>query len=1192
MDTKKLQSFAPSARVQLIQSVKNRIQAVLAEDSIERRETPYLVFDLEKALPSRTGPEYEQFAERIAYTWFNRFCAFRFFDVNGATDLKGVVTPVAGHIQPQILEDARSADNLAHVIPSIGENLAAYIQSLLNRFAPGENTQEKAYKSLLLCACDHLHKKLPWLFEKMESYSSLLLPDSLLAEGSLLQQLRASLTDEDCTTVETLGWLYQYYNSELKEQVDQDKKKGKKVTAETLPAATQLFTPEWIVRYLVDNSLGRLWLLNHPDSRLKRSLEYYIEPADQLNDFCTVSSPEELTFADPCAGSGHMCVYAFDLLMKIYEESGYTAQEAVRLILRSNIRALEIDPRAAQITRLSLTLKACQYDRRFLRRPIEPRVSVIVPAPARLREYQKTFPLAPNVCALLEQMRDAAVLGSLVRPCLTAAEIDEALEELLNSPAVGNLLYSDVHMQIIDCLTAARALTEQSAVVVTNPPYQGSSSLCAVCVDFLKKNYADSKSDLFAAFIERCLELTERGGLCGMVTMQSWMFLSSFEKLRQKLLKEHTLVSMAHIGARGFDAIGGEVVSTAAFVIERGHEPNYHGSYKRLVDGASEQAKQELFFRSGTYSAAAEDFAAIPGSPVAYWVSDKARKIFADEKPLGSCADAVDGLGTRDDKRFLKLWYEVPLDHIGFGMKNREEAQNGGLRWFPCNKGGESRKWWGNQEYVVNWQNDGEEIRNFRNDKGKLRSRPQNMDYYFRESVSWSDISSSVDSFRFFPQGFINNEVGQAAYGGTIAWKKSLLSYVNLKFVSAMTRILNPTIHFHIGYFNKLPYARKHWNDETVSIAERCIELARADWDDHETSWDFARHPLVIPYVRSTPLTSCPSLEESWHALRSLWANRTARMKSFEERNNALFIKEYDLADEMTPDVPLEQITLFGNPAYRYSGAKTSENIPVKNDDQKRLISMLPDDADAGLELRLCTDTLKELVSYAIGCAFGRYSLSKDGLILANQGSTLEDFKKKVPDAAFMPVARNAISMTGVPGLEEDAVALVKRLFKAAFGEENCQENLCWLDAMLVKSGGLAGYLNKQFYKDHVQRYKKRPIYWLFTSPQGSFKALIYLHRYSKNTVSEVLDLLRAHMRAIQEQIEASEKIWDSLRASEQREIERLKAKVLPELRAYEIELFKRASDPLELDLDDGVRVNYPKLYPLVEAIKGLDAQE
>lgn len=1187
MDTKKLQSFAPSARVQLIQSVKNRIQAVLAEDSVERRETPYLAYDLEKALPTRTGPEYEQFAERIAYTWFNRFCAFRFFDVNGATDLKGVVTPLPGHIQPQLLEDARSADDLANVIPAIGENVAAYIQGLLNRFVPGENTQEKAYKSLFLCACDHLHEKLPWLFDKMESYSSLLLPDNLLAEGSILQQLRTGLTDEDCKTVETLGWLYQYYNSELKEQVDKDKKKGKKVTAETLPAATQLFTPEWIVRYLVDNSLGRLWLLNHPDSKLKESLEYYIESADQLNDFCKVGSPEELTFTDPCAGSGHMCAYAFDLLMKIYAENGYTVKQAVQLILSENIRGIEIDPRAVQLACLCLTLKACQYDRRFLRHPVQPRVCLIVPSPEAkdLQEYLRTYPLSRNVRDQLDELKDADVRGSMIRPRLTAEAFDAALDELMNSLVVDNLLYKDTHRQIIGCLIAARALTEQSAVVVTNPPYQGSSSLCAACVDFLKKNYADSKSDLFAAFIERCLELTERGGLCGMVTMQGWMFLSSFEKLRQKLLKEHTLVSMAHIGARGFDAIGGEVVSTAAFVIERGHEPCYRGSYKRLVDGASEQAKQELFFRSGTYSAAAEDFAAIPGSPIAYWVSDKARKIFADEKSLGSCADAVDGLGTRDDKRFLKLWYEVPLDHIGFGMKNREEAQNGGLRWFPCNKGGESRKWWGNQKYVVNWQNDGEEIRNFRDDKGKLRSCPRNMGYYFRESVSWSDISSSVDSFRFFPQGFINNEVGQAAYGGTIAWKKSLLSYVNLKFVSAMTRILNPTIHFHIGYFNKLPYARKHWNDETASIAERCIELARADWDDHETSWDFVRLPLLSPACRRA------SLEESWLALRALWGERTAEMKRLEERNNALFIAEYDLADEMAPDVPMEQITLFGNPAHRYAGAKASENIPVTNDDQKRLVSILPDEA-AGLEPRLCADTLKELISYAIGCTFGRYSLSKDGLILASQGSALEDFSKAVPDAAFRPVPRNAVSMTGAPGIEEDAAALVRSFIKTAFGSGNYRENLRWLDAMLVKFGGLSGYLDKHFYKDHVQRYRKRPIYWLFTSPQGSFKALVYLHRYNRNTVNEVLDLLRAQMRAIQEQIDVPEKAWDSLRASEQREIERLKAKVLPELRAYEVELFKRASDPLELDLDDGVRVNYPKLYPLVEEIKGLDAQE
>ena len=1183
MDTKKLQSFAPSARVQLIQSVKNRIQAVLAEDSLERREAPYVVAKLEKALPSQKGPEYEQFVERTAYTWFNRFCAFRFFDVLDLTELKGVITPIADHILPQLLEDARSAEKISSVIPSIGDSVAAHIKELLNAVVPGQNTQEKAYKSLFLCACDYLHKSLPWLFDRLEDYSSLLLPDGLLAADSILQQLREALTEDDCRTVETLGWLYQYYNSDLKAQVDKDKSNGKKVTAETLPAATQLFTPEWIVRYLVDNSLGRLWLLNNPDSDLKKSLEYYVEPADQLNEFCKVNSPEELTFADPCAGSGHMCVYAFDLLMKVYDENGYTKPEAAQLILEKNIRAMEIDPRAAQITRLSLMLKACQYDHRYLHHPVEPRVSLIAPGPKGWQDYLHTYPLPEKVGLLLRQMDDADLLGSLIRPCMTSEEIDETLLRLKQSSASENILFDDLHRGIEDCLKSARALTEKSTVVVTNPPYQGSSSLCSVVVEFLKKDYPDSKSDLCTAFIERCLELSHEHGFSALVTMQSWMFLSSYETLRKNLLNEHTIVAMVHMANMVMHIAFG----TSATVFSNSVQPEYRAnySYVRYEDLINDIPHEFPVQNERLALAKASDFAAIPGSPVAYWVSDKVRKIFAEEEPLEKYSDAAEGLGTRDDKRFLRLWFEVPYDHIGFGMKDRKDAMASGLRWFPCNKGGEFRKWWGNLEHVVNWQNDGEEIRNFRDEKGKLRSFPRNMDYYFRESVSWSDITNFFNSFRYFPYGTINNDVGHAAFGNSYSWKKSLLSYANLTFVRAITKILNPTIHFHIGYFNKLPYARRHWNDMTASIAERCIELARADWDDHETSWDFVRIPLILPECCH------PSLEESWRSLRLLWAERTYEMKRLEERNNALFNEEYELTGEITPDVPLEQITLFGNPAYRYSGTKTGETIPVKNDDQKRLISSLPSDADESLELRLCTDTLKELVSYALGCAFGRYSLSKDGLILANQGSTLDDFREAVPDASFLPVAHNAISVTGMAG-GEDAATLVREFIKTAFGEENHQENLRWLDSMLSKWGGLAGYLNKHFYKDHVQRYKKRPIYWLFTSPQGSFKALVYLHRYNKNTLSEVLDLLRSQMRQIQDQIDANEKVWDSLRASEQRENDRLKAKILPELRAYEVELFKRASDPLAIDLDDGVRVNYPKFYPLVEVIKGLDAEQ
>lgn len=1204
MDTKILQKFAPLARAALIKSVAEGLENLMKPDSRERRSLPQMIDEVERAVALEGK---ENFVERMAYTWFNRLCAFRFLDLGGYGSVKNVVTPLAGYSRPGILTEAARGADLRGLIPSLSSSTARQIAGLLSGEIPSERAQEDAYGLLLLGACDELHRAMPQLFGALDSYSNLLLPEGLLAEGSLLWQLRKALTPENCADAETLGWLYQYYISEKKDAVFAAQRKGKKVAPEEIPAATQLFTPLWIVRYLVENSLGRLWMLNHPQSRLIDIMDYYIAPREPERDFLKIDRPQELTFCDPACGSGHMLVYAFDLLARIYEEQGYAPVEIPELILKHNLTGLEIDERAAQIAGFALILKACQRSRRYLKKASQPEGALprIVaydagPTGAELRDYAAHNSLAPELLSALERMSQAATLGTLLR--LQPCPLKERIEELKASPLGEDILFHQVQRKIIQCLESALPLTERYAVVATNPPYMGNSGMCSELSGFLKENYSDSKGDLCTAFIERCLELTAPRGCCAMVTMQSWMFLSSFENLRLKILKDHTLISMAHAGTRAFDSIGGEVVSTTAFVVGEAPCEGYRGSYLRLVDTLGEEAKKaELMEQKGhPYRASAEDFAAIPGSPVAYWVSDRVRAIFREEPPLGDVADAVQGLCTSDDDRFLKYWYEVPLSHIGFDMANREEAQKSGKRWFPCNKGGAFRKWWGNQEYVVNWENDGSEIRNFRDEKGKLRSRPQNMDYYFRESVSWSKITSSVASFRSFSQGFIHNDVGHSAFGSDHIFKMSLTSYLNNCFVQYALRIINATMTLHIGYVNLLPYARKHWNAATARIAEDCIALAREDWNGYETSWDFQSLPLLNPAFRGG------TLAQTYENLRAHWAEMTARMKSLEEENNRLFIDAYGLAGEMTPDVPLKEITLTCNPAYRYAQKKKKasgeEEESARPDSE---VSGLAEDepqapacGDAGAsaeaataeqEKRLRSDTARELISYALGCAFGRYSLSAPGLILAGQSSPLEDYWKAVgPETPFPPLEQNAVPLLDQEWFAFEGAALVCRFLTVVFGAERAGENLRWLEDSLDCKGGLQGYMQKQFYKDHLQRCKKRPIYWLFSSSGGSFKALVYLHRYSRSTAGEVLALLRQFKSKVESRLAAAEGASD-LRSSEKRELERLRNKVLPELQEYELRLFALAADPLALNLDDGVRRNYLKLGGLLEKIPGLE---
>jgi 16S rRNA G966 N2-methylase RsmD len=683
------------------------------------------------------------------------------------------------------------------------------------------------------------------------------------------------------SNVEIIGWLYQFYISEKKDEVI-----GKIVTSEDIPAATQLFTPNWIVKYLVQNTLGKQWLATHPDSNLRNKMEYYIPSTNPEN--MEMKQVEELTFLDPACGSGHILVEAYHLFKEIYLECGYRKSEIPELILSKNLFGIEIDDRAAQLAAFALMMKAAADDKTILtKKNITPNIITInetnhldaklvtqhlnepnlktnrAPLPHKkfatieLDEKPLINPKTlvkdkinlADINLLVDLFKNAKTFGTLIRIPKTLPAI---LETIKNRTEIieqyGDMNDQEIIAQLKPLIKQTETLAQKFDLVVANPPYMGNKYLNQTLKKFATENYPDTKADLFAMFIERGLEMIFDNGLCGIITMQSWMFLSSFENLRSKLLDKKTIVSLAHFGARAFDTISGDVVSTTAFVLQNKNHVDYKGTYLRLVEGNSETEKiraiKEVIQNPDCgwlFRASAADFKKIPGSPIAYWVSEKIVKAFENGKPLGEIADVRLGLITSDDERFLRRWYEVSLQRIKFDATTREEVKNSSIKWFPLNKGGDFKKWYGNQEYLVNWENDGNEIRNFMGNNGRLRSRPQNMEYFFKESIGWSLISSVIPAFRFFPSGFIFNAVGPSMFIGEKTMQQKILGFCNTKIATAILKFLNPTVSFPVGSIALLPLIL----DVESPVVSRLIEIAKQDWDDFETSWDFSENPLV-----------------------------------------------------------------------------------------------------------------------------------------------------------------------------------------------------------------------------------------------------------------------------------------------------------------------------------------------------------
>ncbi|WP_373532864.1 BREX-1 system adenine-specific DNA-methyltransferase PglX [Vampirovibrio sp.] len=1178
MEISKLKKFAQYARRSLNEQVQVKLKLVLTENSAARRENPEAMRKLEEQIKLTSE---EQVVEKAAYTWFNRFCALRFMDVNRYTRI-GIVSPAEGQFQPEILAEAKMGHIHAEIVP---EATQKKVFDLLYGKAPSPDPQAEAYRLLVVTACNFYNKVMPYLFEKIADYTELLMPDDLLSGNSILAYTREAMPPDACIdkedpndpkpNVELIGWLYQFYISEKKDEVFEWLKKNKKITPENIPAATQLFTPRWIVRYLVENSLGRLWMLNRPNSRLIDKMPYYIKPEQVETDFIRVNFPEEIKVCDPACGSGHMLVYAFDLLHAIYEEEGYDPLEIPEKILKHNLYGIEIDERAAELAALALTMKARARYKRFFEKPVQPNICAIQPVKFTIEELDQYMAFVgrdlftSSLEETLHQFEEADNFGSLIQPKVT--QVSDILALLKEKNAGSQLFLHTIHPKVIQALTQADYLSPKYHVVIANPPYMGGKGMNPNLGDFVKKQFPNSKSDLFAVFIERNLKLAQQSGMVAMITMQSWMFLSSFEKLRASLMDGQSLLSMAHLGARAFDSIGGEVVSTTAFIFKNAYHPAYKGGFVRLVDGGNEAEKDKALKEASVnpncgwfYRASAADFKKIPGKLIAYWVTEKFRNNFEEMSRLGEVFVTREGLTTGSNDIFIRLWFEVSLSSTVFP---KDDYRDG--KWFAYLKGGEYRRWAGNNEYLVDWEDSGKRVVNFIDLKTKrVRSHNYNGEWTNKPGITWSSVSGESFSVRNVAGGYMFDTTGSMGFVTPDSDRLGVIAFLNSTVATAYMKVLSPAIRFQPGHSLNLPFDEQSIH-QAENIANRCITLSQSDWDSSETSWDFCNLSLLLSDYHQ------PTIEAAYQKLRSHWWKRTIEMKRLEEENSRIFIETYGLKEELSPEVPLNEITLTCNPHYRYGGDKTEEE----------------------LEALLLADTMKEFISYAVGCMFGRYALEKPGLILANQGETLEDYLKQVPESNFPADEDNVIPILDGDWFTDDITERLYKFLKVTFGEEHYEENLRFIENAIGKD--VRKYFQKDFYTDHVKRYKKRPIYWLFSSPKGNFNALIYMHRYRPDTVSVVLnDYLREFRTKLSSHFEQLQHVEGSASASQTektkalKEIENLK-KMIAEMNDYEQEvLYPLASKRIEINLDDGVKVNYLKFGGALKKIPGLEAKE
>lgn len=1180
MNTSKLQAFATDARRQLMNAVQARLDAALVPNSDAQVDDPRAFDFLQREIESAGGgvEGRKHVVERYAYRWFNRIIAFRYMDVHGFTGTP-VVSPAvltSTNGLPEVLAAAKRGEYDSRVFSlRVNDKAKERIEGLLSGSILADDPQGRAYGLLLQSECRFWNRNLPFMFENVGKEAGrvdeLLMPADLLAEGSVLRNAVEVMTPEDCGVddpsgnVEIIGWLYQYYISERKNEVMDGFKKNHKAGANEIPAATQLFTPDWIVRYLVQNTVGRLWMQSHPDSQLHKNWDYYIWPSENDSvgneDILAIRTPEDLTVCDPACGSGHMLTYAFDLLYEIYEEEGYAPSDIPGLILKHNLYGMEIDERAASLAAFALTMKARSHSRRFFKKQVEPNIQHISPIAFKEDEVAELNDLYQvNLDSTVwNTYAKADVYGSLIQPPQELVELAASSPE--SEDGIDTLFDPLLREHAEDVFTQTRYLARKYAAVVANPPYMGAKNMSGELKQFVQDHYEDGKADLFAAFILCNRQFIQHGAMLGMITMQSWMFLSSFEDLRRKLLDSSSIETMAHLGAGAFDSIGGEVVSTTAFTLKNGFSSG-NGTYIRLVNvsGDDNQSnacinaiKGDVDYR---FEMRQHEFAQIPGSPIVYWLSKPMLEAFTKGDKLEKVAKPRQGLATADNNRFIREWWEVSQSKSKLTSDNAKDRKTSACdKWFPYNKGGEYRKWYGNQDYVINWENNGQELYDF-----KPKSVIRNPQFYFQSSVSWSNVSSGTPSFRYYPEGFIFSHVGDCLFPKDELDRDKLIAICNASVTGQLLAAMAPTLHFEVGQVAKLPIANLLPGNWTLKI-DNLIQNAKDDWNTQEISWNFSK-PILFDEEQTD--FSSGVIEELVKNVRSYWAMIASEQQQLEIDNNIAVADAYGVRDDVPCDVPLERVSLKRNVAFAYP----KDTPEVRNE-------------------KFAQDVVKELISYAVGCMFGRYSLDKPGLILASQGETLDDYRAQIPNPSFEPGADNVIPVTETDCFEDDIVTRFRRFLTVAFGKENLAANIAYIEQVLGKS--IRKYFVNDFYNDHVKMYSNRPIYWQYssqTSNKGSFKALVYLHRYTPKTTNVVLNYLRDYANKIADIADSLER---SDRTADKKQAAKLRKAIL-ECKDYEDQtLYPLATRNLEMDLDDGVLVNYLRMGKALRAIPSIE---
>lgn len=1243
MNKSSLKIFAIEARNELMEKMRTRLEILgITKNGIEKAKvigkevevkgTLYPKESYDSLIRKYKQVGYEELIEESAYTWFNRLTALAFMEANGYIEEKMIFNNGVKN-EPAIIDNYYEFE----FFKNLDNDLQKELHNLRDENTP--NSIEKLYSILMEEKCEDLSNIMPFMFKIKGTYSDILFPTGLLMENSLLVRLRKEIEEE--VPIELIGWLYQYYNSEKKDEVFEGLKKNKKITKENIPAATQLFTPDWIVKYIVENSLGKLALESTGiNENLKNNWKYYIDSEKEENS--EKIKIEDIKILDPAMGSGHILVYAFDLLFEMYENLGWSTKETVLSILKNNLYGLEIDERAGQLASFALMMKAREkFSRLFLvlKREEDFKLNTLILEESnslseRIRNKIKANNLN-NLNKIIQEFEDAKEYGSILKLESIDKEILEKefniLKESFNNNEQETLIFNEDEMIIdineelerIESLIKQHiTLTNQYEIVVTNPPYMGGKGFSPKLKTYVEKNYKDSKSDLFAVFIERCNKFTKKNCYTSMITMQSWMFLSSFETLRKNIIEKTEIKSLLQLGY----GVIGIAFGTTVFSLKNSLPDESKGNYFRMFDKIAQNIQTEdcatLFriaknndnfrykfdeyssenkiseniesYKKGNlikFQAKQKDFEKIPGSPIAYWVSDKIREIFEKNQKLGEVTNPRKGLVTGNNEFFTKIWTEINFNKVGINILTREEGIKSKKKWFPYNKGGEFRKWYGNHEYLVNWENDGYKMRNTIHPSGdRPISSNYNLEYIFKPLISWSAISTKAFSSRISYNGHICDAAGSACY--PISNILQFLAILNSKVTFEFLKLMNPTLNFQAGNIGNIPIILQNDFLKFIeNITQQNISISKEEWDSRETSWDFERLSLI----------DGKDLKSAYENYCNHWRDNFVQLHKNEEELNRLFIEIYDLQDEMDEKVAFEDITILKKEA---NIIQIDNSIPKEfsTESEKYLY-------DRGVSLEFNKDELvKQFLSYAIGCIMGRYSINKSGLIIANSDDILElsenkfivkgsdgEIRQEI-ESKFLPDEFGIIPITDEKDFSNDIVEKVKEFIKCVYGEENLKDNLNFIaEALGNKDNNSAEeiirtYFIKDFYSDHLQRYQKRPIYWLMNSgKKNAFSCLFYMHRYEPLTVARVrADYLIPYQEMLENKRKFIERQLsdDDISAKEKKNIEKQLKELdtlLKELREYANEVKHIAEQKVPLDLDDGINVNYEKLGAILK---------